>query len=873
MVVDIDSAAASTEYEGTTYFFCNVSCRDKFVADPEKYLGKPPDPVEVSPATGPSKTTGKTARLRIPVAGMTCASCVQKVEKGLLGLEGVEAATVNFAGETADVTYRPDLVDPSAIANLIADLGYQSHFSKVILPIEGMTCASCVQKVERALASVPGTVEASVNFASEKATVTYDPTQADIDQYREAVSKAGDYRVLEAAEGVDMRETQAAAQREHLRSLVVKFTVSAVLTVLIMVLSMGRDLPGIRSIPQKPYMFILLALTIPVMFWAGSPFLRGAWAALKHRTADMNTLVAVGTLSAFLYSLVITLAPSGSLSALGQKPAVYYDSAAMIITLILLGRVLEAHAKGRASGAIAKLLGLRARVAHVLKDGRTVDVPLDQVVVGDLLSVRPGEIVPVDGVIVEGTSAVDESMLSGESLPVDKQESDPVVGSTVNLTGSFLMRANKVGRETVLGQIVSMVEEAQGEKAPIQAIADRVASVFVPVVMVIAAVTFVVWMLFGPSPVFTHSLQSFVAVLIIACPCALGLATPTAIMVGTGRGAELGILIRGGEVLERAGAISVVVFDKTGTLTLGKPSVTDVVAMGGFSEGDVLTLAASAEMDSEHPLGMAVRELAETRGLEFERPKAFRAVPGKGITATVGGKEVLLGNTAFLAEAGFDTSGIAEAAGKLADDGKTTMGLVVDGSPAGVLALADTVKENARLTVKRLAEIGIESYMITGDNRNTARAIAREVGIDQVLAEVLPGDKASAVADLQAEGKTVAMIGDGINDAPALVQADVGIAIGAGTDVAIEASDITLIREDLLAVVDAINLSRKTYRIIKQNLFWAFFYNSLGIPIAAGVLYPVWGVQLSPMIAAGAMAFSSVSVVTNSLRLRRVSLS
>ena len=872
MDVDIDSAAASTEYQGERYFFCNVSCRDKFVADPEKYLGKPPDPVDMSPATGPSKTTGETARLRIPVAGMTCASCVQKVEKGLLGLEGVDAATVNFAGETADVTYRPALVDPSAIANLIADLGYQPQFAKVLLPIEGMTCASCVQKVERALTSVPGTVEASVNFATEKATVTYDPTQADIDQYREAVLRAGDYRVLEAAEGVDVREAQATAQREQLRSLTVKFTVSAVLTVLIMVLSMGQDLPGIRSIPQKPYMYILLALTIPVMFWAGSPFLRGAWAALKHRTADMNTLVAVGTLSAFLYSLVITLVPYGSLSALGQQPAVYYDSAAMIVTLILLGRVLEARAKGRASGAIEKLLGLRARVAHVLENGRAVDVPLDQVTVGDMLSVRPGEIVPVDGVIVEGTSAVDESMLSGESLPVDKQEGDPVIGSTINLTGSFLMRANKVGKETVLGQIVRMVEEAQGEKAPIQRIADRVASVFVPVVMTIATVTFAVWVLFGPSPVFTHALQSFVAVLIIACPCALGLATPTAIMVGTGRGAELGVLIRGGEVLERARAISVVVFDKTGTLTEGKPSVTDVVALGDFSEGDVLTLAASAEMDSEHPLGMAVRESAETRGLEFKRPTAFRAVPGKGITATVGGEEVLLGNTAFLAEAGFDTSGIAEAAGKLANEGKTTMGLVVDGNPAGVLALADTVKESAQLTVARLAEMGIESYMITGDNQRTARAIAGEVGINHVLAEVLPGDKASAVADLQGEGNTVAMVGDGINDAPALVQADVGIAIGAGTDVAIEASDITLIREDLLAVVDAINLSRKTYRVIKQNLFWAFFYNSLGIPIAAGVLYPVWGVQLSPMIAAGAMAFSSVSVVTNSLRLRRVSL-
>jgi P-type Cu+ transporter len=463
-------------------------------------------------------------------------------------------------------------------------------------------------------------------------------------------------------------------------------------------------------------------------------------------------------------------------------------------------------------------------------------------------------------------------MLSGESLPVDKKEGDPVTGSTINLTGSFLLRADKVGKETVLGQIVRMVEEAQGGKAPIQRIADRVASVFVPVVMAIAAVTFLAWALFGPSPVFTRALQSFVAVLIIACPCALGLATPTAIMVGTGRGAEMGILIRSTEVLERARAISAVVFDKTGTLTRGKPSVTDVVTLGGLSESEVLALAASAEMDSEHPLGIAIRESAGSGGHRFVRPTAFRAVPGKGVTATVGGKKVLLGNTSFLEEAGFGTPKMGEATAELESEGKTTMGLVVDGRPTGVLALADTVKENARLTVERLKEMGIECYMITGDNRRTARAIAREVGIDNVLAEVLPAEKASAVTGLQGEGGTVAMVGDGINDAPALARADVGIAIGAGTDIAIEASDITLLGEGLPAVLDAINLSRKTYRIMKQNLFWAFFYNSLGIPIAAGVLYPAWGIQLNPMIAAAAMAFSSVSVVTNSLRLQKVSL-
>jgi Cu+-exporting ATPase len=871
MTVDPEQAVTTADYEGKTYYFCSVGCRDKFVGDPEKYLEGGVEPMASEEPAEARKPAG-AVRLRIPVGGMTCASCVETVERGLSRLDGVETVTANFADDTVDLSYRPDRIAPARIIHEIKSLGYEPYLARATLPIEGMTCASCVQKVENALREVSGTVEANVNFATESAAVTFDPTQATLADFKKAVSGAGDYRVLEAAEGTDIREVQASAQREYVSNLMAKFVGSAILTVIIMVLSMGENLPGIKSIDMKTRFYVLLVLTIPVMFWAGTPFLRGAWAALKHRTTDMNTLVAVGTLAAFIYSAVVTIAPASAFKSLGKTPGVYFDSAAMIITLILLGRLLEARAKGRASSAIEKLLGLKAKVAHLVKDGEEVDVPLEEVEVGNLLAVRPGETIPVDGEIIEGSSAVNEAMLSGESMPVDKSAGDQVVGSTINLTGSFRLRAKRVGKDTVLAQIVRLVEEAQGTKAPIQRLADRVASVFVPTVIFIAVVTFIAWVLAGPSPVLTHALLNFVAVLIIACPCAMGLATPTAIMVGTGRGAELGVLIRGGEVLEESRRINVVIFDKTGTLTVGKPSVTDVFALDAFSSKEVLLLAASAEMDSEHPLGIAVKEEAEANGLALERPESFEAVPGKGIKATIGGRKVLLGNPGFLAGEGFDSDELAEKIEELAGQGKTCMGLVANGEPAGVLALADTIKDDAREAVSELREMGIEVYMITGDNERTAKAIAKQAGIDNVLAEVLPQDKANNVARLQEEGKKVAMVGDGINDAPALARADVGIALGAGTDIAIEASDITLIRGDLRSVTDAIKLSRKTFSTIKQNLFWAFFYNSLGIPIAAGVLYPLWGILLNPMYAAAAMAFSSVSVVTNSLRLRRTKI-
>ena len=825
-------------------------------------------------AGGGEEPGGGASRLLIPVTGMSCASCVDKVEKALRAIPGVESAAANFATDSVDVSYNPSRVAPGGILDEIRVLGYEPHLSRVLLPIEGMTCASCVRKVEKALFAVPGTVEAGVNFGNETASVLYDPSQASAPDFIKAVESAGDYHVIEVVEGGDMREARLAAAKAYVTQLLAKFSASAVLTILIMILTMGDKIPGIRSFSMEARYWAALVITIPVMFWAGKQFFTGAWAALKHKTADMNTLVAVGTGAAFIYSAIVTITPHTfmGLKGVGSMPAIYFDSAAMIITLILLGRLLEARAKGRASSAIEQLLGLRARVAHVLRDGREEDVPLDLVEVGDLLSVRPGETIPVDGVLSEGTSTVNESMLSGESLPVDKQAGENVTGSTINLTGSFRFTAQRVGRDTVLSQIVSLVEEAQGKKAPIQRLADRVAGVFVPTVISIAVVTFIFWMLVGPSPEITHALVAFVAVLIIACPCALGLATPTAIIVGTGRGAELGILIRGGDVLERAKVIDTVVFDKTGTLTTGRLSVTDVVTLNGADEVDVLRLAASAEMDSEHPLAAALREEAAIRGAGSTRPEWFEAVPGKGVRARLGGAELLCGKPGFLLEEGVADRAFTSEAERLSDEGKTSMVLAKDGFALGVIALADTIKEGASDAVRQLADMGMKIYMITGDNERTALAIAAQAGIVEVVAGVLPKDKAAQVARLQSEGRSVAMVGDGINDAPALTQADLGIAIGAGTDIAIEASDVTLISEDLRSVPRAIKLSRRTYRTIRQNLFWSFFYNSLGIPIAAGILYPIWHVLLNPAIAAAAMAFSSVSVVANSLRLKKVKL-
>ena len=756
----------------------------------------------------------------------------------------------------------------------------QTLTEKVQLPIGGMTCASCVARVEKALAATPGVVEASVNFATEAATVRYEPATVDVDGLRHAVEAAG-YDVLmlaadsaaagaagagAAGAGVAAPGTVDDLRSLELRKLRLKVAVSLAVGAVLMVL--GFWMPSFLSMHELWY--VMFALATPIQFWAGGQFYRAAWASARHRTTDMNTLIAVGTSVAYLYSVAVTFFPSAfERVGAGFMPEVYYETAVVIIGLILLGRYLEARAKGQTSQAMKKLMGLQAKTARVVRDGAEIDIPVEDVLVGDVIVVRPGEKVPVDGVVLEGRSAIDESMLTGESLPVEKGPDDEVIGATINKTGSFRFRATRVGKDTALAQIVRLVEEAQGSKAPIQRLADRVAAIFVPIVFLIAAVTFAIWLLFGPAPAFTLAMLAAVSVLIIACPCALGLATPTAIMVGPGKGAENGILIRSGEALERAYKLTAIVLDKTGTLTEGKPVVTDIGTVDGGDEGELLRLAASAERGSEHPLGEAIVERARERGLDLADTEGFNAIPGHGVEVTVSGRRLLLGNLRLMHERQIALGSLHDRAETVATEGKTPMFVAVDGQIAGLIAVADTLKPNSREAVDKLRQIGLEVYMVTGDNRRTADAIAAQVGIDRVLAEVLPEAKADEVRKLQAEGRVVAMVGDGVNDAPALAQADIGIAIGTGADVAMEASDITLIRGDLLPIVTAVSLSKATMRTIRQNLFWAFGYNAALIPVAAGILYPLFGVHLSPMIAAAAMALSSVSVVSNSLRLRR----
>jgi Cu+-exporting ATPase len=751
----------------------------------------------------------------------------------------------------------------------VEDLGYTVPLDsggkeKITVSIGGMTCAACVSRVEKGLRALEGVSAAQVNLATEKATLSYRPEKVGKIEIRKTIEDLG-YEVRGFEEEISA-DREAKARRLEVRVQKRKFFISAVLSAAIFFGSMPEWFPWWPA-PLQNHFFLFL-LTTPVQFWAGWQFYRGFWLALKHRTSDMNTLIAVGTSAAYSYSTVVTLYPQ-AFHGSGLPTGVYFDTSAMIITLVLLGKLLEAMAKGQTSSAIRRLMGLQARTARVIRNGDELDIPVDEVRKGDWVIIRPGEKIAVDGIVREGSSAVDESMLTGESIPVEKRPGDPVMGGTINKTGSFRFEATKVGKETALAQIIRLVEEAQGSKAPIQRLADRVASVFVPAVISIALITFAVWMVFGPQPAFTLALLNFVAVLIIACPCALGLATPTAIMVGTGRGAENGILIKGGESLENIHRVNTILFDKTGTLTHGKPTVTDLIAGKGFDEDQVLTWAASAEKGSEHPLGEAIVRAAEERGLEPGTAEGFEALPGLGIKARVEGETILLGNLRLMEEKGINLNGLEAKMEHLANEGKTPMVVARNRSAAGIVAVADTLKPNSREAVEALQKMGLEVYLVTGDNERTGKAVAAQLGIKKVLAEVLPWEKGKQVKNLQEEGKIVAMVGDGINDAPALAQADVGIAIGTGTDVAMESSDITLITGDLRAVAAAIQLGRRTIRTIRQNLFWAFFYNVLGIPIAAGILYPFWGILLNPMIASAAMAMSSVSVVSNSLRLRR----
>ena len=737
--------------------------------------------------------------------------------------------------------------------------------ARATLPVRGMHCAACVGKVERALTGVPGVEQASVNLATERATVAYDPARADLDTLRAAVERAGYELGAESAAPVDGEpDGEEAARARAQRQLRTRVVVGAVLSVPIVLGSMPEIFPWAPAWLRDPG--LLLVLTTPVQFWVGAPFHRDFLHDLRYRSASMSTLVSLGTNAAYFFSVAVTLWPHAFM-ALGAMP--YYETAAVVITLVALGRWLEARARGRTSEAIRRLVSLAPRTARVLRDGAEVDVPTAEVQVGDLVRIRPGERVPVDGEVVEGASTVDESMLTGESLPVEKTPGSSVSAGTVNLTGSFVFRATRIGAATTLARITRLVEEAQGSRAPIQRLADRVAAVFVPVVLVIAAATFVGWWLLGPPPSLLFALSNAVAVLVIACPCAMGLATPTAIMVATGRGAEHGVLVKSAAALETLHHVDTFVFDKTGTLTVGRPAVTDVVPLAPATDDDVLSLAAAVEQASEHPIAAAILGRAKERGLALPPVTGFAAVPGQGIDAMAPEGRLLLGNRAFMESRGVDVAPLLPQASALAALGKTVVYLAVALRPLGLIAVADVIKPDAPRTVAALKERGAALVMLTGDDRATATAIARSAGIERVAAEVLPADKAREIEQLRLAGHRVAMVGDGINDAPALARADVGIAMGSGTDVAIEAADVTLMRAELRGVVVAYDLSRKTIRIVKQNLAWAFGYNVVLIPVAAGLLYPLGGVLLSPILAGAAMAFSSVSVVTNSLRLKR----
>ncbi len=813
-------------------------------------------------------------RLTIPIEGMTCASCVSHVANALKDVAGVEEVNVNLATEKATVDLLQMDVPVDYLIHAVADAGDGVGTEKVILAIGNMTCASCVGHVEKALNSVAGVMSTNVNLATERATIEYVPGVVCISDMRHAIEDSG-YAVLTV---VGDEDDDAATPKDAL-VLRRKFVVSLVGATAIMALMF---IPAAMRLLPFEMNYLLLVLATPIQFWAGKQFYKGAWGALKHSTSNMNTLIAVGTSVAYFYSVAVTLFSSADFFQ-SYDVATFFDTSTAIIGLVLLGKYLEAKAKNKASNAIKSLMRLQPKTARVVKDGVDTEVPIEHIKVGDLLLVRPGERVPVDGLLIEGSSTVDESMLTGESVPVEKTVGSDVFGATVNTTGSFTFQARGIGRDTMLSQIVRLVEEAQGSKAPIQRIADLISAYFVPSVIVVALVTFGIWMVLGPTPSYVHAILTAVAVLIIACPCAMGLATPAAIMVGTGKGAENGILIRSAAALERAHKIQTVVLDKTGTLTVGKPSVTDIVT-GDIGEDELLRLAASVERFSEHPLAQAIVNAASERYLLLDDVKGFNALPGFGVKAEIKGTTLSLGNLALMKQNGLRLNGLEAKAVEFSNQGKTAMFVGSNGEVQGIIAVADTLRPESKDAVKAMRAQGLEVVMLTGDNEKTALAIAALLDVDSVVSEVLPRDKAKQISEIQALGRAVAMVGDGINDAPALAQADVGIAIGTGTDVAMEAADIILVGADLHGVPTAISLSKATMRTIKQNLFWAFAYNVALVPIAAGIMYPIFSdgsvpnaLQpmlgefgfLNPILAAGAMAISSVTVLSNSLRLRR----
>ncbi len=875
MEIDPQSAFASREHMGQTLHFCSQSCVDQFDADPHKYTLTPAPPPLGEGSRGEglagSATTGVNpalafSRIELPVIGLDKDGGRKVIETALRSVPGVRAANANTG--LVVVEYDPKSVTVDRLSAAVKSAGYRVGGAQTRIGIENLRCASCVGFIEDELRATPGVLNASVNVGTQEATIEYLPEKTQMAQLEAAIQTWG-YKTRPSASEEPVDQQQAAHEKEY-RRLIGKFWFAAAISLPVLLTAYYQLFPILKDLNMEALRLlwgVTALLTLSVLLWSGSDFFTGMWAALKHRAANMNTLIATGTAAAWLYSTVAILFPSIFPEGTSEP---FYDVVSVVIALVVLGQALELRAKGRTSEAIKKLMGLQAKTARVIRDGQEMDIPVEEVLVGDVVQVRPGEKVPVDGVIVEGSSAVDESMLTGESLPVSKKPGDEVIGATLNKTGAFKFQATKVGKDTALAQIVKMVQDAQNSKAPIARLADTVSGYFVPVVMILAVWTFVIWFNWGPQPQLVYALVTAVTVLIIACPCALGLATPMSLMVGIGKGAENGILIRSGEALQTAQAIKTVVLDKTGTITKGKPELTDIVIsdQSTVTSEELLRLAASVETVSEHPLAEAIVEGAKAKSLSLFAPQEFEAVPGHGVIARVDGKRLALGNLKMMKRENVNLGNLEAQSAQLADDGKTPMFVAVDGKAAGIVAVADTVKEDSAEAIAALHKMGIEVVMITGDNTRTANAIACQVGVDRVLAEVLPEDKAHNVHLLQAEGKKVAMVGDGINDAPALAQADVGLAIGTGTDVAIEASDITLIKGSLKGVVTAIEVSRATMGNIKQNLFGAFIYNALGVPVAMGVLFPFFGVLLSPLIAGAAMAFSSVTVVGNANRLR-----
>jgi len=897
MEIDPQYARARIDHDGETYHFCSKICFETFSRDPGKYVGRTDDPSsrksevqqeaqvsnrDIAEGTRHDHSTpnGKGERVDLPITGMTCAACANRIERSLGKQAGVKKASVNFATGRATVTYDPDETSTGTLVGVVRDVGYDTAKTAMLEFVvdDSERPAGSASTLENHLKRLSGVVKPNFNLANQTVTVEYVPGAVDSRDIRRAIEDFG-YRVREVSgTGESAEDSLEQAHAAEYAELKRKFWVAAVLSLPILVIEISHGTIELVN-------YLQLVLATPVVFYSGWQFYRGAWAAFRHRAADMNTLIAVGTGTAYVYSVLATFFPSFFANALGQtmnmpgmeaipEVPVYFEAASVIIALIVLGRLLEARAKGQTGTAIKKLIGLQAKTARVIRDGQEMEIDSEEVIPGDIVQVRPGEKIPVDGVLVEGSSAIDESMLTGESLPVEKKAGDEVFGATINKTGAFQFKATKVGKDTALQQIVRLVQDAQGSKPPIAKFADTVSGIFTPIVICIAIATFVVWFVAAsPEVRFTMALVNFVSVLIIACPCALGLATPTAIMVGTGKGAENGILIKGGDSLETAHKLNTIVLDKTGTITRGEPSLTDVAAADGFNENDFLSVVASAEKQSEHPLAAAIVRGAESRNLQFQKVEGFKALEGRGVEARVGSKDLLLGNLRLMNERKISLGGAEATANNLASEGKTPMFAAIDNVFAGIVAVADTIKPESKEAIRMLQQdLGLEVVMMTGDNKRTAEAVATQVGITRVLAEVLPEGKSGEIKRLQAENKIVGMVGDGINDAPALAQADVGIAIGTGTDVAIEASDITLIRGDLRGVSTAIALSKATIRSVKQNLFWAFVYNVLGIPLAAGLLYPLTGWLLSPIIASAAMSLSSVSVVANSLRLRYFSV-